>query len=157
MSRPTMLNGVKVRMSKVYAFRRPVEGDLDLEGKQVESNHYVLVRIKDCVHRFVEKRNTICYLPDEKPIAPMAMPLSYSMTCAGRGPAKKQSSYMGRWVFNSETRKQEFAYEWYRMPYYEGHDARVYAGSDCRTVESWTNLCKRRGYTIAGVPKEKTT
>ena len=149
-----ILNGIKTRASNVYGFRRSVEGDLDLDGRQVESNYFVVVRIDKCVHKFNEERGRTYYHPDEEPLAPQAMPLSYSMTCAGRGPARKQSSCSGRWAFDSKTRKHEYVFEWYRMPYFQAHDGIVYSGGECRTVDSWKKLCRKNKWTLAGVPKD---
>jgi hypothetical protein len=126
-------DGVRCRRSNVYGWRHGnPETDVDSDGKPVQSNFVVLVRIKDCP---VEEENGRRYYKPKG--VKQAVVLGYGGTYYGYGKSRVVSGGRGRHVnFRTVTGLgREFRYSYVQTPYYAVRDGHVYAGSCYRGIE----------------------
>ena len=127
-----MLDGIRMRRSRVYGFRHgDPTTDVDSDGEPVDTNYVVIVRIKDCKLERDPKTGRVYYNPQG---VPQAMALGYGGTYYGYGApqvVKSRGRYM--WVHEDDGSEHwTWVGEYVKTPVYMVRDARVYVGATYR-------------------------
>lgn len=105
--------GHEFSRANTIGFRNAKEGEKDLYGDPIESNHIVAVRIKDC--RLYEKNGRNYYDAKEAPM--MANCAGHSRTNMFYGPMKRRKSSWGKW-FRGEDGEAKLHYEYFQTTVY---------------------------------------
>jgi hypothetical protein len=109
-------DGIEVRHAPHLTWRQAIEGDVNLQGEQVDSNHVVIVRAKTCETYVAE--DGITYLD---PKTGVQIPIAHSLTNAGYG--KRRNNKKPKWFGN------KLCWEYWTIPYYVVRHGRVYQGT----------------------------
>lgn len=128
-----ILDGIRCKKSNVFGFRYgdPAR-DLDDQGRPVQSNYIVIVRIRDS--KIVTKDGREFYDPKD---APQAVKLGYGGTYYGYAKSVSVNKGQGRWVrvYRNGKTEQEWTCSYIKTPIYFVHDAKVYVGACYKMIE----------------------
>jgi len=127
-----IFDGLKFRRNSTYGWRHAKEGDVNADGKQLESNYIVIVKIKDCEIQEEECEGRILKFYSAEN-APQAVKLRYSLTCMGSGSWRHRVLKHVRDVPGLGVMYKGDEYE--ECQVFLVHDGRVYTTNHKRRIE----------------------
>jgi len=120
-----MLDGIKIKKSKAYGWRNADPSiDVDDQGRPLQSNYIVIVKINDCP--IYEKNGRKYYEPKG---VKQAFKLGMGGTYYGYGKTQIIHNGYGRYVLSRHDNKMTLMYSYRKTPMYFVRDGQVYVGA----------------------------
>ena len=128
-------DGIKCKRSRVFGWRHGnPETDVDCDGRPIQSNYIVIVRIADCpVETKPDGRQF--YKPEG---VKQAFPISHGNTFAGYGKSKIVRNGTGRHVrvYRKGKSEYEWLYTYVKTPIYVVGNGAVHIGACYRELKA---------------------